>query len=178
MKKFIFGMVVAAMLTGCASKTQKPPVVEYVNKLVLQYPNYRTNEIANSAILDSIANHVRPVGAHPEDLRDVDFKFERIIGNPQTGGKSALFTSTGCQSDIENPNGNPKYLITTINIRVLGSVDDSTAATLDGKAIYSIDGVLHAWDAADVFSVTHSIGNSFDFGTYILDNMTITQNNP
>lgn len=173
MKKIICAAIVAVMMCGCASKQEKPAVVQYVDDLVMMYPNYRSNEIAKNAIIDSITNHSRPVGVSPSDIAGVDFKFVKLIDNPQTGTKSAIFTSTGCTSDIENPNGNPKYLITDINIRVLGVVDDATAAKLDGNTQYRIDGVLHDWDSKDVFCVTHSIGYSFDFGTYILDEMSV-----
>jgi hypothetical protein len=174
MKRIMFAAVIfAAMMCGCASDTEKPAVVQYVNDLVMKFPNYRSNEIARTALLDSIANHVRPVGQSPVDIAGVDFKFAKLVDNPQTGAKTAVFTSTGCTSDIENPNGNPKYLMTDINIRVVGTVDDATAAKLDNNNVYRIDGKLHAWDAADVFGVTHSIGNAVDFGTYILDDMTI-----
>lgn len=178
MKKIMLtAAIFVAMMCGCTSDTEKPAVVEYVNNLVLKYPNYRTNEITETALLDSIANHVRPLGQSPVDIAGVDFKFEKLVDNPQTGTKSAVFTSTGCTSDIENPNGNPKYLMTDINIRVVGTVDDAIAAKLDGNTVYRIDGKLHAWDAADVFGVTHSIGNAVDFGTYILDDMTINPSN-
>lgn len=174
MKKIVCAAIVAVMMCGCASEKQKPAVVEYVNDLVMMYPNYRTNEIAESAILDSIANRVRPVGQSPVDIAGVDFKFAKLVDNPQTGAKSAVFTSTGCTSDVENPNGNPKYLMTDINIRVVGVVDDATAASLDGNSTYRIDGTLHSWDSKDIFYVTHPIGYAFDFGTYILEDMTVT----
>ena len=173
MKKIACAAIIAVMMCGCTSKNERPAVVQYVNDLVAMYPNYRTNEIAESALLDSIANHVRPVGQSPIDIAGVDFKFAKLVENSQTGAKSAVFTSTGCTSDIENPNGNPKYLMTDINIRVVGVVDDKTAASLDGNSTYRIDGILHAWDSKDIFYVTHPIGYAFDFGTYILDNMTV-----
>ena len=171
-------VILAAMMCGCASDTEKPAVVQYVNDLVKMYPNFRSNALARTALLDSITNHVRPIGQSPVDISGVSFKFAKLVDNHQTGTKSAVFTSTGCTSDIENPNGNPKYLMTDINIRVVGAVDDATAAKLDGNTAYRIDGILHAWDAADVFGVTHSIGNAVDFGTYILDDMTVTPANP
>lgn len=174
MKKIMLVAIVAVMMAACSSSdSNKPAVVQYVNDLVTLYPNYRSNDIARTALLDSIANHVRPAGVSPVDIAGVDFKFAKFVENPQTGAKSAVFTSTGCTSNIENPNGNPKYLMTDINIRVLGAIDDVTAAKLDGNSVYRIDGKLHAWDAADVFGVTHKIGNAVDFGTYILDDMTV-----
>lgn len=174
MKKFIYAAFIAAMMCACSSTNEpKPAVVEYVNRLVETYPNYRNNDIAKSALLDSIANHVRPVGQPATDIDGVRFKFAKLIDNPQTGEKSAVFTSFGLMSSIDNPNGNPKYLMTDINMRVLGNVDDETAAKLDANREYEISGVLRAWDADDVFFVTHSVGYSVDFGTYILDNMKI-----
>lgn len=173
MKKLLFIFGIMLMCACSSSHDEKPAIVEYVNNLVGMYPNYRSNEIANAALLDSVANHSRPIGKPATDIEGVKFKFAKLIENPQTGEQSALFTSYGCASDIENPNGNPKYLITDINIRVLGSVDAATAAQLDSNREYYISGILRAWDADDVFFVTHSVGYSVDFGTYILDNMKI-----
>lgn len=178
MKRIIFAAIIAMSMCCCTKSPEKPAIVQYVNNLVSLYPNYRSNEIARAALLDSVANHVRPIGTSPVDIAGVDFKFAKLVDNPQTGAKSAVFTSTGCTSDIDNPNGNPKYLMTDINIRVIGAVDDVTAANLDGNSVYRIDGKLHAWDAADVFGVTHTIGNAVDFGTYILDDMTVNPATP
>jgi len=167
------GICAMLFLCACSNNLEKPEVVNYVDGLVGMYPNYRSNEIAESAILDSIANHQRPIGQLASDLSGVKFKFIRLIENQNDGRYSALFVSDGCMSDIDNPNGNPKHLMTNIHIRVLGKVDSEMAAKLDGNARYSISGILHAWDANDVFSVTDRIGASFDFGTYILEEMTI-----
>lgn len=161
------------MLCACSNNDEKPEVVRYTNKLVEMYPNYRSNEISEAAMLDSIANHPRPIGQLASDLDGVDFRFARLIENPNDGSQSALFVSDGCMSDIENPNGKPKYLITDIHIRVLGKVESETAAKLDGHAQYRVSGILHAWDANDVFFVTNKVGASVDFGTYILDEMTV-----
>ena len=174
MNKNIVVACVAMLMCACASENPKPAVVEYVNHLVEMYPNYRSNNIAANALNDSIANHVRPIGKPAADIAGVSFRFVQMVDNPQTGALSAIFTSTGCTSDIENPNGNPKYLMTDINIRVIGAVDATTAAQLDANRDYSISGTLHAWDAADVFGVTHKIGNAVDFGTYVLDDMVVT----
>lgn len=171
MKKMLFYACISAIMCACSSSHEShPAVVEYVNRLVEMFPNYRSNEIAKSALLDSIANHPHTVA----DIDGVPFKFVKLIDNPQTGSRSAIFTSSGLISDIENPNGNPKYLMTDIDMRVIGTVDESTAATLDANRDYYISGELHAWDADDVFSVTnhHSL-NYVDFGTYIIDNMTV-----
>lgn len=173
MKKVVWVICALLIFCACSNDVEKPEVVRYVDSLVEMYPNYRSNEIAESAILDSISSHYRPIGQLASDLNGVDFKFVRLIENQNDGSYSALFVSDGCMSNIDNPNGNPKYLITDIHIRVLGKVDSETAATLDGNARYNIGGILHEWDAEDVFFVTHKIGDSFDFGTYILDEMTI-----
>lgn len=170
MQKYLLLFCLSFILVSCGKFTgDKAPVVEYVNRLIEQYPNYRSNEIAEASLLDSIANYNHTI----KDLDGVEFQFEKLIENPQTGEMSAIFTSSGCVSDIDNPNGDPKYLITEINIRVLGKVDKDLAAKLDSNIKYEITGVLRAWDDKDIFYVTHSIGPSVDFGTYILDDMSV-----
>lgn len=173
MKRYTLLMCVMFLLCACSRTVEKPSVVNYVDSLIEMYPNYRSNEIAESALVDSIANHNRPIGQIASDLKGVDFRFVRLIENRNDGNKSALFVSDGCVSDIDNPNGSPKYLITDIHIRVLGSVDAETAAKLDGNSKYHISGVLHAWDSKDVFFATHKVGPCVDFGTYILDDMVV-----
>lgn len=174
MKKCTLLMCVMLLLCACSNTVEKPSVVKYVDGLIRMYPNYRSNDIAESALLDSIAKHNRPIGQIASDLKGVDFRYVRLIENQNDGSKSALFVSDGCVSDIENPNGSPKYLITDIHIRVLGGVDAETAAILDGNSKYQISGVLHAWDSEDVFFATHKVGPCVDFGTYILDDMVVT----
>ena len=160
------------MLAACSSSVDKPKIVQDVDRLVAMYPNYRSNEIARAALLDSVTNYPRTIGQYPAELAGVKFKFKKLVDNPQTGGRSALFVSD-CTSDIENPGGSPKYLSNNIDIRVLGVVADDVAARLDAGQCYAVDGVLRAWDAEDVFFVTSSIGYSLDFGTYILDDMSV-----
>lgn len=173
MKKILI-LLLPVMLWSCGNEKKQIPVVEYVNGLVEMYPNYRSNEAAEASLLDSIANHNHTT----KDLEGVEFRFEKLIENPQTGERSAIFTSIGCTSDIENPNRNPKYLMTDINIRVLGKVDEITATQLDSNIKYNINGVMREWDDKDIFFVTHSIGHAVDFGTYILDDMQLNPIQP
>lgn len=96
MKKILI-LLLPVMLWSCGNEKKQIPVVEYVNGLVEMYPNYRSNEAAEASLLDSIANHNHTT----KDLEGVEFRFEKLIENPQTGERSAIFTSIGCTSDIE-----------------------------------------------------------------------------
>lgn len=168
MKKWLF-LVVICIACSCTNDIHKPNIVEYTNNLIKEYPNYRSNEIAKDSVLNTIATRKKSI----EDLNDVKFKFVKLIENETSGGKVALFISQDCCSDIENPNSKPKYLITDINMRVLGSVSDEVSVSLDSNVPYHINGKLHAWDAEDKFNITHRIGEALDFGTYIIDNIIV-----
>ncbi len=171
MKK-IFIAALAVALSACSSTENKPFVVDYADRIVGQYPNFASNDIAKRAVRDSIqvlGNSY--IGKSPETLRCVEFKFEELFENNDT--ISALFSAVSCMSDIEDKSGAHKYIITPIEIRVLGRVDSQTAAQLDRNRRYHIDGILHAWDNKDRFLAHRNTTDCLFFGTYILDNMNV-----
>lgn len=170
MKKIIIALAVA--LSACSAPEEKPFVVDYIDRLVGEYPNFASNQIAERAVEDSIqvlANSY--IGKSPVPLRGVEFKFEELFENNDT--TSALFSAVGCMSQIDDKSGAHKYIITPIEIRVLGRVDSQTAAKLDRNCRYKIDGVLHAWDDTDRFLASRITHESLFLGTYILDNMDV-----
>lgn len=168
----IFIAALAVALSACSSPEDKPFVVDYTDRIVGEYPNFASNDIAKRAVMDSIqvlGNSY--VGKSPETLKGVEFKFEELFEN--NGTTSALFSSVSCMSDIEDKSGAHKYIITPIEIRVLGRVDSQTAAKLDGNLRYYIDGIVHAWDNKDRFLAHRHTTDALFFGTYILDNMNV-----
>lgn len=170
MKKIIFALAVA--LSACSAPEEKPFVVDYIDRLVEEYPNFASNEIAERAVEDSIRSLGNSyVGKSPEILNGVEFRFEELFENNDT--TSALFSAVSCLSQIDDKSGTHKYIITPIEIRVLGRLDSQTAAKLDRNCRYHIDGVLHAWDETDRFLASRMTTESLFLGTYILDNMTV-----
>lgn len=170
MKKIIFALAIA--LSACSSPQEKPFVVNYIDHLVEKYPNFASNEIAERAVEDSIqALGKSYIGKRPEILNGVDFRFEELFENKDT--TSALFFAVDCLSQIDDKSGAHKYIITPIEIRVLGRVDSQTAAKLDRNRLYHIDGVLHAWDETDRFLPSRMTPESLFLGTYILDVMNV-----
>lgn len=165
-------MLAAFLYASCSSSEGKPFVVSYADRIIGEYPNFGSNEIAKRAVMDSIQVLGKSyIGESPKTLNGVDFKFEELFENGDS--VSALFSAIDCISDIEDKSGAHKYIITPIEIRVLGRVDSQTAAKLDGNSIYHIDGVLHAWDDKDRFLAHRNTGGKLFFGTYILDNMNV-----
>lgn len=161
----------AIFVCGCQSEKEDAPIVKYVNGVVAEYPNYRSNEISEKSLNEKLANRDKSV----EDLVGVNFKFKKLIENSQTGKYSALFESTGCTSSIESNADGGKYIINGICILVLGSVDESTASKLNSGIEYEISGTLHAWDEEDKFYCYDAMLDGFFLGTYILDDMTVKE---
>lgn len=172
MKKTFLYLLAAFLFASCSSTEEQPFVVSYADRIIGEYPNFGSNEIAKKSVQDSIQVLGESyIGKSPRTLNGVDFKFEELFENGDS--VSALFSAVDCVSDIEDKSGAHKYIITPIEIRVLGRVDSQTAAKLDGNCKYHIDGVLHEWDAKDRFLAHRNTGGKLFFGTYILDNMNV-----
>jgi hypothetical protein len=164
------------ILSSCVgTEESKPFVVEYANRLIEQYPNFASNEIAKKAVTDSIYNHAMSfVGKQANDLNGIEFKFERLIEGQN--GYCAVFTASR-YTDIENPiNNGDKYLGATINIAAFGNISDEVASRLDKNTSYSLSGILHAWDDKNTLNIYHSYAHdALDFGIYILDDILIKE---
>lgn len=173
MKRYaIFTLLVSVLFfCGCSAKDEEAPIVKYVNKVVAEYPNYRSNEISEKSLKEKLENREKGVG----DLVGVHFKFKKLIENPQTGKYSALFESTGCTSSIESNADGGKYIINGICILVLGSFDDSTASKLNSGVEYELTGTLHDWDKEDRFYCYDAMIDGLFLGTYILDDMSVNE---
>lgn len=175
MKKLFLFIMPTLIFLSCGKEYKPTYVEEYTKQLVLKHPNFETNEIAKSAIRDSIKAHITPfIGKHPKDIEGVKFRFEKLIEGKN--GYCALFTATQ-YTDIENPSeSGDKYINATIQIIAFGNIDDTTASSLDAHKYYELSGVLHSWDEDNSIPVIRSTSfGSIDFGTYILDDMTIKE---
>lgn len=178
MKKFLFFALVA-ILTACSSQ-DKPQlfIEEYSQKLIEQYPNFESNEIAKNAMNDSIAKLCESyVGKEASLLKGVHFRFIRLIENEQKGTHAALFESVGLFCEIESEAGGGKYVIGSPVICVLGTPDEQTAASLSSGEEYFISGVVHAWDNEfnDMIHTPVITPSTINYDLMIMESMTVTK---
>lgn len=176
-RKLVCVFVILLMVVACNTNStkDKPYLVKYTDQLVSQYPNYASNKLAESALLDSIKNHAQSfIGKPAKDLEGLEFEFYKLIEGDK--GYCAVFKGSGI-SMIDAPKGSSKEYITTISrIIAFGNVDDNLATKLDKNKKYSISGVLHNWDGNNSLGISSKVlSDDLDFGTYILDNMIITE---
>ena len=177
MKKFFILLCLTAILYSCGGSTKpQAPVEKWIDGLVTEYPNYDSNELTKKAVRDSVVAFGNKAVDKPTDfLNGVEFRFAKMVENGDS--VAVFFDSSGCRSEIDAPeNSSRKYVYTDIIIRVLGKVDKATAAKLDKEKLYTLTGVVHAWDEEDRFFIsTHAISN-IDLGTFILnDDIEITE---
>lgn len=171
MKKVCFILTFMSILFSCSDKSQgKLYLVDYVDRLVRQYPNYSSNDIANKALQDSIRMHAESfVGNHPKDIEGLEFTFSDLV--EKEGEYGALFIAH-CYSDINDESGARKYITSDVVVSVFGVVDKATAAKLDKNRKYYIGGVLEEWDSEQYTSKTY-MSDEICFGTYFLRDIKI-----
>lgn len=167
MKKILFLLVFVALVVSCFEKQEvKPGIVQYAESIMTQYPNYESNDIARDSLYASIKKRQQSIA----DLEGVRFYFSKLIENGDR--HSALFESRGTYATIY-PDGD-KDIMASIQIAVLGLIDEVTAASLDSNKEYTVTGTLHAWDDKDPFFVSDRLLGIY-FGTYILDEMKVAE---
>lgn len=168
--------VFAFVFCSCSEeKVNDPYVIKYAKSLVSQYPNYASNEMAKDAINDSIINHSRSfIGKDARDLDDIVFSFDDLLDGKD--GKCAIFVSSTNFSIDAPSNSSDKYISPFVKIIAFGRIDNNIAAKLDKNCKYKVSGKLHEWDGENNLNVLmSSMSDDLDFGTYILDDMTITE---
>ena len=178
MRKLLIILFTVSLLIGCGSKDlgKKTNLERYTANLVQLYPNFETNEMAEKAIKDSIvAMSKNTVGKNAILLDSVMFRFDGLKEGKR--GKCALFVAEPFMFvDNQDKDGNNKSISVTINISAFGRVDDSIASKLDGKKTYIIKGKVHSVDFDNTLCVFYmSSINAINFGTYILDNMVVSE---
>lgn len=171
MKRFLFLCFVLIAITSCGEQEESAYIGKYAEKLLTQYPNYRSNDIAQDAIKDSIENHAKSfIGKVPSDIDGLAFEFIELV--EKDGERGALFRAR-CNADIESNSDKKKYIIATVQICVFAVVPNETAAKLDANKTYKLSGILADWDKRD-YSYSACIAD-MDFGTYFLDNAEIKE---
>lgn len=175
MKKLFLLMLLPALLWSCGGKPEpKSPLVEEVQTLMAKYPNYETNDEARDKMQSDIKEFAAQFTGKPAPFGGVQFMFSKVIENPQTGAKSALFESRSALAQIDNPNAKGKYLIADVQIAVLGTVSHEVALSLDGNVNvrYSLSGIVHAYDENDPFFVADKMTGVY-FGTFVVDDLKV-----
>lgn len=177
MKRLFFVFTITLMIVSCGTNSSKedPYVVKFTERLIKQYPNYSSNKLAKEAVQDSIVKHAQSfIGKEAKDLEGIEFSFYKLIKGEN--GYCAVFKGSGL-SMIDAPKGSSKkYVIASSNIIAFGNVDDVIATKLDSNKEYFISGILHNWDGDNNLGIYSSMtSNDLDFGTYILEDMSITE---
>lgn len=177
MRDMVYVFTIALMIVSCNTNTTNddPYLVKYTDQLITQYPNYSSNKLAMEAILDSISKHAQSyIGKNAKDLEGIEFEFYKLIQGEK--GYCAVFMGSGL-SMVDAPKGSSnKYVTAILHITAFGNVNDEMASKLDKNKKYSISGVLHNWDGDNNLGIYSKIlSDDLDFGTYILDNMTISE---
>lgn len=175
MKKMFLLMLLSALLWSCGGKSEpKSPLVEEAQTLMAKYPNYETNDEARNKMQSDIKGFAAQFTGKSAPFDGMQFMFNKVIENPQTGAKSALFESRSALAQIDNPNAKGKYLIADVQIAVLGTVSDEVALSLDGNVNvrYSLSGTVHAYDENDPFFVKDGLTGLY-FGTFVLDDLKV-----
>lgn len=175
MKKMIFLMMLPLLLWSCGGESApKSELVEEAQTLMAKYPNFKSNDEARNLMDADIQSYAEQFVGKPAPFEGMEFMFSKLIDNPQTGEKSALFESRGAYAEIDNPNAKGKYISEEVQIAVLGIVPDDVALTLDGNinVRYKLSGVVHAYDENDTFFIGDKMTGVY-FGTFILDNLKV-----
>lgn len=177
MKRLFIVFTITFLIASCGtnSSVNVPYVVKFTERLITQYPNYSSNKLAKEAVQDSIVKHAQSfIGKEAKDLEGIEFSFYKLINGDN--GYCAIFKGSGL-SMIEAPKGSSKkYMTASSKIIVFGNVDDVIATKLDSNKEYYISGILHNWDGDNYLGIYSTMtSDDLDFGTYILENMSITE---
>lgn len=176
MKKFLLIFAIAFAVGACSKKDDaRPYVLNYTDNLVEQYPGYKSNDMAREIIMDSIhAKCETYVGKDFTLFDGVNFKFIKLFENEQAGTVAGWFRNDYINSDIESTANGGKYVMSSLETLVLGTIDAETASQLASGYSYKITGKVHDYTPYDDFCLKSSLTDIF-FGTFVLDDMTVTK---
>lgn len=168
---YIFAIVVIALTSCSKSNEDKPPMVQFTERIMAQYPNFKSNDIAMQALTDSVnAFGEASVNNQTTFFKGIRFHFVRLIDKPD-GTHSAMFEPFSLYAEIDDPTEDGHYISLKMCFGVLGGVSEEMAAKLDGNQDYDITGLVHAWDDKDLLGFEYGLPW---FGTFIMKNMTVT----
>ncbi len=168
-----------ALVVGITSCSDPKPESELETKckaLMEKFPNYESNDIAYKVLNDSVASYCESfVGKEATLLRDIEFDYIELFENHDKGTHAALFRGRQF-CDIDAKGGKAKYIISSTQVMVLGTVSEEQAASLDNNQKYAISGSVHAWDGDNMLGHEGVMPHAdISFGTFILDPITVTK---
>lgn len=175
-KLFLFLPLLAFLISSCSDPKPESELEAKCEQLMEKYPNYESNELASKAINDSIAAYCESfVGKEASLLKGIEFEFIKIYENKDTGAHPALFRGRAfCEIDAKG--GKNKYIISSPQVLVLGTVSEEQVATFDKNQKYAITGSVHAWDGDNLLGhMGAMMPGDLSFGTFILNSITVTQ---
>lgn len=176
LKNLYFVIVICAViaLSGCSDPKPTSELEAKCEALMEKFPNYESNEMAATALKDSVAVYCESfVGKNAALLKGIEFEFVKTFENEQKGTHPALFKGRAfCEIDAKS--GKNKYIISSPSILVLGTLSNEQTVTLDSNQKYSISGIVHAWDGDNMLG-EHAVTTSSDisFGTFIMETINI-----
>lgn len=163
-------------ITSCSDPKPESELKAKCEALMDKFHNYESNDIAYKAINDSVASFCESfVGKEATLLKGIEFDYIEMYDNHDNGTHAALFRGREyCEIDAKS--GKTKYIISSPQVLVLGTVSEEQAATLDNNQKYSISGTVHAWDGKNMLGhegvMTHA---DLSFGTFILNPITVSK---
>ena len=173
--EFLLFAIIFIFCACTESKYKKSNLELYGERLLYQYPQFKSNELAKNAIIDSIKAYANslPIG-EPVDLENVPFRFKKLIEGEN--GYCAAFYA-GEHLLIDNVlGGTDKYISSKLYIGAFGQISDSMALKLNSSVQYVISGKLHAIDDKDHLHLLYDKNyDEFALGTLILQNMEVQE---
>lgn len=167
---------VSLCLVGCGGKESKAPIEQWTDNLVLKYQNFRSNDIAKQAVLDSISAYSNSYVNKDATLFDgMKFTYLKMI-NEDRDSVNVMMRGEAF-SDVESSAEGSKYIISDIRCLAVGRVPREVASTLSSGYKYSVSGIVEQVVIDDInFKVeATTTPNDLFFGAFALKNMQITK---
>lgn len=179
MKKLLFPLltVLALAYSSCGDSNEpKPPIESWTNNLIAKYPNFRSNDIAEQAVLDSISNYSNSFVNKEATLFDgMEFKYLEMTN--ENGDSVNVMLRGQAFSEIESSAEGSKYIISEIRCLAVGYVSKEVASTLSSGYKYSLTGTVEQVvinDANFKAEATLTPDDLF-FGAFAIKDMKITK---
>lgn len=179
MKKFLFPAIILISIfaVSCGKNSEsEPQVVQWTNNLLYKYQNFRSNDIAKQAVLDSISAYSNSFVNKETKLFDgMEFKYLNMISENKDS-VNVMFRGN-VFSEIESDAEGAKYIISDIRCLAVGRVPKQVAATLSSGDKYSVSGIVEQVVIDDVNFKVEATTTPDDlfFGAFALNDMKITK---
>lgn len=164
-------------MVSCSKNSEsQPPVVQWTNNLLSKYQNFRSNDIAKRAVLDSIFAYSNSFVNKEAKLFDgMEFKYLNMISEENDSVNVML--RGNAFSEIESNVEGAKYIISNIRCLAVGRVPKQVAATISSEYTYSVSGIVEQVVIEDINFKVEATTTPDDlfFGAFALKDMKITK---